>query len=89
MLIYMVRLSQEFLKSIIFDHSVNCVKSLNYEFIVIGLKNGQIQVYNLEKSETIKFFSAHSFAVYLLKLINNNLLSTSQNGQVKLWKFLN
>ena len=72
-----------------FEHPVYCVKSLTNELIAVALDNGQIQIYNLNKKETITTFSAHKSRVnYLHLLKNGDLLSGSSDGEIKLWKMI-
>ena len=75
------------LKSIEFEHSVYCVRTLNKDLTAIGLSNGEIQIYNLSKNEKMKSISAHTSYVNCLYLTqNDNLLSGSGDGEIKLWK---
>jgi WD40 repeat protein len=80
--------SGEFLKSIRFDQIAYCVKILNDELIAVGLRNGEIKIYNFNKEETIKTVLAHeSYIDNLYLLSNGNLLSQSY-GEIKYWKIL-
>ena len=55
--------------------------------IAIGLQNGEIQIYNISKEETVKTISAHSSYLFQLKYLSNgNLLSGDGKGEIKLWK---
>ena len=77
----------QILKSIEFDGPVYCVKNLNDDLILVGLYNGEIQIYSLEENKNIRTISAHSSYVYRLNLLSNgNLLSGSGKGDIKLWK---
>ena len=77
--------SGELLKSIQFNHWTNCAKVLNNNLLAISFSNGQIQLYDLNKMKTIKSLLAHSSFVYRLHLLSNgNLLSSSENGEIKL-----
>jgi WD40 repeat protein len=77
----------QILRSIEFDEPVNCIKNFNDDLIVVGLNNGEIQIYSLDKKENVKTISAHSSYVNRLHLLaNGNLLSGSGNGDIKLWK---
>ena len=78
------------LKSIQFDCPVICVKTLNDEIIAVGLGNheiGNIIVYDLAKMNIIKTITAHKSFIYRLNLLSNgNLLSCSQDGEIKYWQ---
>ena len=74
------------LKSIAFEHQVNCVKTLNEDLIAIGLQNGEIKLYDLSKGETIKTIPAHNTIFKLNFVSNTKLLSGSRDGEIKLWK---
>jgi WD40 repeat protein len=77
----------QILKSIEFDGRVYCVKNFNDDLILVGLNNGEIQIYSLDKKENVKTISAHSSYVNRLHLLSNgNLLSGSEFGDIKLWK---
>jgi WD40 repeat protein len=80
----------ELLKSIEFQHPVNCVRVLNEDLIALGLGNyetGYIIIYNLTKMEIVK--QTRSFLIYVFDLTllpNGNLLSGSGNGFINEWK---
>ena len=78
--------SGEMLNSIRFDSPVCSVKRLNHDLIAVGLCNGEIQIYDINKMYLIKTISAHSTFVFrLYPLSNGDLLSGSGNGEIKLW----
>jgi aspartate 1-decarboxylase len=77
------------LKSIEFNKEVYHVKKLSDDLILAALEEGEIQIYSLKKNEIAKTISAHSSPVFILHLLSNgNLLSGSENGEIKLWKIL-
>jgi len=76
----------EMLKSIKFDHGVNCVKTLNEDLIAVSLENGEIEIYDLNKNEKIKTIKDSSFVNRLNLLPNGCLLSGSEDGYIKSWK---
>jgi WD40 repeat protein len=80
----------EMLKSIEYEHPVYCVKELNEDLIAVGLHNGEIQIYDLNKMENIKTISAHSsFLVYRLKVLSNGgLISGIGQGDIRLCEIL-
>jgi WD40 repeat protein len=61
---------------------------INDHLIAAGLFNGQIKIYDLIKSETIKTISAHKSFVNRLKYLSSDgkLLSGAGKGEIKLWK---
>ena len=79
----------ELLKSIEFDHPVNCTQLLNDQLLSVALENGHIVIFDLNKMEQIYFISAHLSYVYHLRFISNgNLLSGCGKGKINLWKVL-
>ena len=81
--------SGELLESLQFDHPVKCIKTLNDELVAIGLQNGHIIIYDLNRMKEIKIISTHSSFIYNLVLLSNgNLLSGSGEGDIKLWKLM-
>ena len=77
------------LKSIKFDHPVNCTQLLTDTLLSVALENGQIVIFDLNKMEQIHFISAHLSYVYRLRFISNGyLLSGCGKGKINLWKVL-
>ena len=80
----------ELLKSIDFEHPVNCIKVLNDALIAIGLgdyQTGYIIIYNLYDKKIHK--QTRSFPIYIYDLYllpNGNLLSGWENGFINEWK---
>ncbi len=80
----------ELLKSIDFEHPVNCIKVLNDIYIAVGLgdrQSGFIIIYNLFNKKILK--QTRSFPAdvnYLYLLPNGNLLSGWENGFINEWK---
>ncbi len=79
--------TDKLLKSINFNESVICVKMLTGNLMAIGLENGEIEIYNISKEETVKTISAHSSYLFQVKYLSNgNLLSGDGKGEIMLWK---
>ena len=76
------------LKSISFNHSVNCVTVLSDNSIAIGLQNGEIHINDLSKEESSNKIKVHKSFLTQLNILtqSNNLLSASGNGELKLWR---
>jgi WD40 repeat protein len=77
----------QLVKSIRLQYDVCCAKLLTDELIALGLRNGEIKIYNFKKEETIKTISKEKMkrSNDLFLLSNGNLISTS-NNQIKYWK---
>jgi WD40 repeat protein len=74
------------LKSLQFEFDVSCSKILNDELIALGLRNGEIKIYNFIKMDTIKtVLTDQSYINHLCLLSHGNLLCES-HGEVKYWK---
>jgi WD40 repeat protein len=79
------------LKTLNFNDSVKCVETFNDDkMLIIGTAKGDVIIYDLNKNEELnKINSAHSFYVWRLILLSNgNLLTSSENGEIKLWNLL-
>ena len=75
------------LRSIQFEEPLCCIKSSNEDSISVALENGEIQIYNYKKMETVKTISAHSSCVKrMCSLSNGNLVSGSEDSDIKLWE---
>ena len=77
----------EMLESIQFEKAIHCFKILNDDLISVETDEDQIEIVNLNTIETIKTISSNITFVYCFHLLSNgNMLSGSQNGEIKLWK---
>ena len=77
----------ELLKSIEFEDAVTCMKCLNEDLIIVALGNGEIQIYDDNEKKIIKTVSAHTSMIYQFCLLSNgNLVSSSDEGDIKLWE---
>ena len=79
------------LKSVKFEKAVNFVKSLNEDLILVSIRWCEIQVYNFNKMEVVRTVSSsdHQSGIHHLYLLaNGDLLSGSDDGEIKLWKML-
>ncbi len=76
------------LKSIQFDYPVYCVKILTDNLFAIGLENGEIQINDWSKKESLDIIKAHTSLIHQLTVLpnSNNLLSGSGSGDIKLWE---
>ena len=84
-----VNLWEKKLITIKYNYSVCCFKKLNDELIAVALSNGLIEIYNFNKMEIVKTILVNQSDVnHLLLLKNGDLLSGSEDGQIKLWKML-
>jgi WD40 repeat protein len=87
--------SGECLKTVNFNGSVKCFETFNnHEMLIIGIGSGKIEgndiiLYSLKKNKRLKRYSAHSNFVSKLTLLSDgSLLTSSENGQIKLWNLL-
>jgi WD40 repeat protein len=88
--------SGECLKTLKFNDCVNCVETFSDDkMLIIGISSGQtnasgVIIYDLNKYEEVKRInSAHSsWLSNSILLSNGNLLTSSGNGEIKLWKLL-
>ena len=67
--------------------SVNCIKFVKENMILISLgKSNEIQVYDMNKNRIINQYVAHKkYVSNMVLLPNGKLLSSSGNGEFKLW----
>lgn len=70
-----------------FDSKIICVEFLNDDLIAAGLENGQIKFYDLEKSVEIVEVVAHVNRVKCMAFKDNLLITASNNGEIKLWRY--
>lgn len=69
-----------------FDSKIICVEFLKDDLIAVGLENGQIKLYDLEKSvQTIEKL-AHDIRVKCIAYKDDLLVTASSSGEIKLWK---
>ena len=62
------------------QYSVYCLKVLNKEILASGLKNGNINLWNLTNETIIRSLKSHKQNIWSLQLINDNfptLISSS------------
>ena len=80
----------EILKSFEFEDQIACFKILNDDLILVSLQNGDIQIYDFNKMETIKIISREDEScISCFRLLSNgNLLTGCYNGEINLWKIL-
>ena len=79
------------MKSAEFPSPICCLQKVHdFDLILVGLSDGQIEVYNLENGISIKTISAHSkSAVFKIHLLSNgNVISGSGDGEIKLIKII-
>jgi WD40 repeat protein len=79
------------LKTLKFNGFVNCVETFNDDkMLIIGTAKGDVIIYDLNKNEELKRInSTHLSGVKnLILLSNGNLLTSSGNGEIKLWNLL-
>ena len=63
------------------------MKCLNEDLIIVALGNGEIQIYDDNEKKIIKTVSAHTSMIYQFCLLSNgNLVSSSDEGDIKLWE---
>ncbi|CAF0842822.1 unnamed protein product [Brachionus calyciflorus] len=68
-------------------NSLVCDSKNDPKKVYAGCGNGEIFIYDLESTKIISKFTAHRDCIYqvLLKNNNNELISTSEDGEVKIW----
>lgn len=70
-----------------FDSKIVCVEFLKDDLIAVGLENGQIKFYDLEKSiETVDTI-AHDIRVKCMAFKGDLLVTASSSGEIKLWRY--
>nr|XP_034184392.1 p21-activated protein kinase-interacting protein 1-like [Osmia lignaria] len=70
-----------------FDAKIICVEFLRDDLIAVGLENGQIKFYDLEKSvQTLKAL-AHDSRVKCMAFMDDLLVTASSSGEIKLWRY--
>ncbi|CAD1473595.1 unnamed protein product, partial [Heterotrigona itama] len=74
-------------KEIKFNSKIVCVEFLNDDLIAVGLENGQIKLYDLEKSVCTVEAVAHDNRVKCIAFKDKFLVTTSSSGEIKLWRY--
>ncbi|KAK9300470.1 hypothetical protein QLX08_006820 [Tetragonisca angustula] len=74
-------------REIKFDSKIVCVEFLNNDLIAVGLENGQIKFYDLEKSVYTIEAVAHDNRVKCIAFKDKFLVTTSSSGEIKLWRY--
>lgn len=72
---------------IMFDSKIICVEFLKDDLIAVGLENGRIKLYDLEKSMQTVETIAHDIRVKCMAFKNDLLVTASSSGEIKLWKY--
>lgn len=70
-----------------FESKIICVEFLKDDLIAVGLENGQIKIYDLEKSAQTVEKLAHDIRVKCIAYKDNLLVTASSSGEIKLWKY--
>ncbi|XP_043501506.1 p21-activated protein kinase-interacting protein 1-like [Polistes fuscatus] len=69
------------------DSKVVCVEFLKDDLIVVGLENGHIKFYDLEKLAYTLNILAHDIRIKCMAYKDDLLVTASSNGEIKLWRF--
>ncbi|XP_066584396.1 p21-activated protein kinase-interacting protein 1-like [Prorops nasuta] len=70
-----------------FESKVVCVEFLKDDLLAVGLDNGQVKFYDLEKSAETVDIIAHDIRVKCIAHKNDLLVTASSSGEIKLWRF--
>lgn len=70
-----------------FDSKIVCVEFLQDDLIAVGLENGQIKFYDLEKSVQTVEAIAHDIRVKCMAFKKDLLVTACSSGEIKLWKY--
>ncbi|KAK2581980.1 hypothetical protein KPH14_002419 [Odynerus spinipes] len=70
-----------------YDSKIVCVEFLRDDLIAVGLENGQIKFYDLEKSAHTLNTLAHDIRVKCMAYKDDLLVTASSSGEIKLWRF--
>lgn len=70
-----------------FDSKIVCVEFLQNDLIAVGLENGQIKFYDLEKSVQTVEAIAHDIRVKCMAFKKDLLVTACSSGEIKLWKY--
>lgn len=69
------------------DAKIICVEFLSDDLIAVGLENGQIKFYDLEKSVPTVEAVAHDIRVKCMAFMDDLLVTASSSGEIKLWRY--
>ncbi|XP_015173845.1 PREDICTED: p21-activated protein kinase-interacting protein 1-like [Polistes dominula] len=69
------------------DSKVVCVEFLKDDLIAVGLENGHIKFYDLEKLAYTLNILAHDIRIKCMAYKDDLLVTASSNGEIKLWRF--
>nr|XP_012153594.1 PREDICTED: p21-activated protein kinase-interacting protein 1-like isoform X2 [Megachile rotundata]XP_012153595.1 PREDICTED: p21-activated protein kinase-interacting protein 1-like isoform X2 [Megachile rotundata]XP_012153596.1 PREDICTED: p21-activated protein kinase-interacting protein 1-like isoform X2 [Megachile rotundata] len=70
-----------------FNAKIVCVEFLRDDLIAVGLENGQIKFYDLEKSVQTLEAIAHDTRVKCMAFKDDLLVTASSSGEIKLWRY--
>ncbi|KAL2732020.1 p21-activated protein kinase-interacting protein 1-like [Vespula squamosa] len=70
-----------------FDSKIVCVEFLRDDLIAVGLENGQIKFYDLDKSVHTLNTLAHDIRIKCMAHKDDLLVTASSSGEIKLWRF--
>lgn len=69
------------------DSKIVCVEFLKDDLIAVGLENGHIKFYDLDKSAETAETIAHDVRVKCMAFKDDLLVTASSSGEMKLWKY--
>ncbi|XP_078037224.1 p21-activated protein kinase-interacting protein 1-like [Augochlora pura] len=69
------------------DTKIVCVEFLKDDLIAVGLENGQVRFYDLEKSKQTVEVVAHDIRVKCISFVGDLLVTASSSGEIKLWRY--
>lgn len=70
-----------------FDAKIVCIEFLSDNLIAVGLENGQIKFYDLDKSVQTMEAVAHDIRVKCMAFRKDLLVTASSSGEIKLWRY--
>ncbi|CAK9802978.1 p21-activated protein kinase-interacting protein 1-like [Anthophora quadrimaculata] len=70
-----------------FDSKIVCVEFLKDDLIAVGLENGRIKFYDLDKSAETAETIAHDIRIKCMAFKDDLLVTASSSGEIKLWKY--
>ncbi|XP_053996874.1 p21-activated protein kinase-interacting protein 1-like [Hylaeus anthracinus] len=70
-----------------FDSKIVCVEFLRDNLIAVGLENGRIKFYDLEKSVQTIDAIAHDIRVKCMAFKDDLLVTASSSGEIKVWRY--
>ena len=77
------------LNEIITDNCNYCVLKLTNNLFLVGDDKGTISQYNIANKKLIKESwknKSHEKRIYSLSILNDKIISGSQNNEIKIWK---